>query len=94
MVLKKRPLSTALAGQKGEPPQICRTGEEAPFSPVLFFCPPGPLASPPPASPATDEKARLEEVLAGCRYNKTLAAKQLGVSRSTLWRKLKLYGLT
>ncbi|HIX64615.1 MAG TPA: hypothetical protein H9736_00040 [Candidatus Anaerotruncus excrementipullorum] len=52
------------------------------------------MASPPPASPATDEKARLEEVLAGCRYNKTLAAKQLGVSRSTLWRKLKLYGLT
>ena len=56
--------------------------------------PAGPPASPPPASPATDEKARLEEVLASCRYNKTLAAKQLGVSRSTLWRKLKLHGLT
>ncbi len=34
-------MQARLAGQKGEPPQICRTGEETPSSPVLFFCPPG-----------------------------------------------------
>ena len=44
--------------------------------------------------PASYWLGHLEEVRAACRYNKTLAAKQLGVSRSTLWRKLKQYGLT
>ncbi len=37
----------------------------------------------------TYEAQHLQTVLEHCHHNKTLAAKQLGISRSTLWRKLK-----
>jgi Fis family transcriptional regulator, factor for inversion stimulation protein len=40
------------------------------------------------------EKPLLETVLVECGYNQTKAAKMLGLSRSTLRKKLELYGLS
>jgi len=39
------------------------------------------------------EKEHIQRVLERHRGNATAAAKQLGISRTTLWRKLRLYGL-
>jgi len=39
------------------------------------------------------EKEHIQRVLALHRGNATSAAKQLGISRTTLWRKLREYGL-
>jgi two-component system response regulator AtoC len=40
------------------------------------------------------EKEHIQRVLARHQGNATTAAKQLGISRTTLWRKLRLYGLS
>jgi transcriptional regulator of acetoin/glycerol metabolism len=40
------------------------------------------------------EKEHIQRVLALHRGNATAAAKQLGISRTTLWRKLRQYGLS
>jgi PAS domain S-box-containing protein len=40
-----------------------------------------------------DDRARLAAALALCKGNKTQAAKHLGISRVTLWKKLKAAGL-
>ena len=42
---------------------------------------------------AAIEKEHIQRVLARHRGNATAAARQLGVSRTTLWRKLRLYGI-
>ena len=49
------------------------------------------LFQPGPDEPAAkeDERARLDAALALFKGNKTLAAKHLGISRVTLWKKLK-----
>lgn len=39
------------------------------------------------------DRAQLADVMRSVQNNKTLAAKKLGISRSTLWRKLKSLGL-
>ena len=36
---------------------------------------------------------QITDVLASCRGNREMAAKQLGISRSTLWRKMKELGI-
>ncbi|MBN1350449.1 sigma 54-interacting transcriptional regulator [candidate division KSB1 bacterium] len=41
----------------------------------------------------SDETMKLKEVLDSSRWNKTKAAKQLGIGRTTLWRKMKRLGL-
>jgi len=38
---------------------------------------------------ASQEHYQLQAILKNCNNNKTLAAKKLGISRSTLWRKLQ-----
>ena len=63
---------------------------------------PAPAAAP-TASPASDpratwslaevEREHIQRVLALHRGNATTAARQLGISRTTLWRKLREYGL-
>lgn len=60
---------------------------------------PAPAASAPLAPPAAEsladaEKAQILAAIARCRGNKTKAAGQLGVSRRTLHRKLKEWGMT
>lgn len=42
---------------------------------------------------ATREAARISQVLNETKYNRTEAAKVLGMSRTTLWRKMREYGL-
>jgi two-component system response regulator AtoC len=51
-------------------------------------------ATPPPPASEASEHARIVEVLRASGGRKAEAAARLGMSRSTLWRKLKDYGLT
>jgi len=44
-------------------------------------------------APQGNEQGRIAEALLLCKGNKTLAAKHLGISRVTLWKKLKATGL-
>lgn len=46
-----------------------------------------------PVSLADMEKVHIEAVLAQCDGNKSETARQLGISRSTLREKMKLYGI-
>jgi len=41
-----------------------------------------------------DEKERILAALTACRGNRTMAAKQLGISRVTLWKRLKKFGVS
>ncbi|MBE2295031.1 MAG: sigma 54-interacting transcriptional regulator [Phycisphaerales bacterium] len=45
-------------------------------------------------SAASSEKEIISETIINCRYNKKRAAAILGIDRSTLYRKLKQYGIT
>lgn len=47
----------------------------------------------PPGTLAEMEAAHIRRVLEATGGNQTVAAKQLGISRSTLWRKMKEYGI-
>ena len=67
------------------------------IAPELFAAatPPPATATPEVAAPAslsaarkTAERQRVLEVLDACNGNRTLACRQLGISRATLWRKL------
>ncbi len=42
---------------------------------------------------AGDEAATLKQALAAASWNRNLAAKRLGISRTTLWRRMRKYGL-
>ena len=46
-----------------------------------------------PAEPQADERGRIAAALAQFKGNKTLAAKHLGISRVTLWKRLKALSL-
>lgn len=56
---------------------------------VLAACGGRPVAS----ASLPDEKDALHATLVRVKYNRTLAAKELGMDRSTLWRKMKQYDL-
>jgi transcriptional regulator of acetoin/glycerol metabolism len=43
--------------------------------------------------PSDDEARAIRKALEESRFSKTLAAKRLGVSRTTLWRKLREMGM-
>jgi transcriptional regulator of acetoin/glycerol metabolism len=53
----------------------------------------GPAASPLRASLEEEEKAELQRQVRACRGNLSRAAQELGMSRNTLYRKLKKYAL-
>ncbi|MHB1863851.1 MAG: AAA-type ATPase lid domain-containing protein, partial [Gemmatimonadaceae bacterium] len=42
-------------------------------------------------SERVDEMRRVRDALIACRYDRTAAARSLGISRTTLWRKMKQY---
>ena len=42
---------------------------------------------------ASIEKSQIEQTLAACGGSRTEAARRLGVSRSTLWLRMKRYGI-
>jgi transcriptional regulator with PAS, ATPase and Fis domain len=60
-------------------------------APTLGFAPPAPgvVASDDDAL----EVARIQQALLNARYNRTAAAEALGISRTTLWRKMREYRL-
>jgi transcriptional regulator of acetoin/glycerol metabolism len=39
------------------------------------------------------ERAMIVETLKKCKGNRSLAARRLGIGRSSLWRKMRKYGL-
>ena len=43
------------------------------------------------ATDASTERHQIMETLSSCRFNKGQTATMLGMSRSTLWRKMKEY---
>lgn len=45
------------------------------------------------ADGGNSERSRIEQALRASRYNRTKAAQELGMSRTTLWRKMREYGL-
>jgi transcriptional regulator with PAS, ATPase and Fis domain len=47
----------------------------------------------PEVSGSNSEEEKIRLVLSQCNGNKTLAAKQLGISRVTLWKKIKAMGI-
>lgn len=47
----------------------------------------------PDTAPPTEEARRITEALERTRYNRTAAARLLGMSRTSLWRKMREYGL-
>ncbi|MEW5993554.1 MAG: sigma 54-interacting transcriptional regulator [Candidatus Zixiibacteriota bacterium] len=47
-----------------------------------------------PINKAIDERTRIKQALARHAGNQTRAARELGIDRTTLWRKMKRYGLT
>ncbi|MBD3258777.1 sigma-54-dependent Fis family transcriptional regulator, partial [candidate division GN15 bacterium] len=53
---------------------------------------PAPAAN--PISQAVDERSRLTAALRKYHGNQTKAARELGINRTTLWRKMKRYGVT
>lgn len=53
-----------------------------------------PPAAPKPSRPGTDEPERIRRALAECNGSRTEAALLLGIDRSTLWRKMRKYGIT
>lgn len=51
------------------------------------------LAPDPRGRPSDDESSAIRKALEESRFSRTLAAKRLGVSRTTLWRKLREMGM-
>ena len=50
-------------------------------------------AAGPAEGEADPDKARILEALTAHRWNRSLAAKALGISRSTLWRRMQELGI-
>jgi len=75
-----------------------RPGQAAPprYEPEADDAPLGPQPSHPRDTWSLEEveKEHIQRVLAFHRGNVTSAAKQLGISRTTMWRKMRAYGIT
>ena len=51
------------------------------------------LSADPSAAGGDPDKRKIIEVLTAQRWNRSLAAKALGISRSTLWRRMHELGI-
>jgi two-component system response regulator HydG len=71
-------LPAELRGGAGAPPRLTVLGDGIPDG----------------GAPAADERAALVEALEQTGWNRTRAAKALGVSRVTLWKRMKRHGLS
>ncbi|MGW8195321.1 MAG: sigma-54 interaction domain-containing protein [Desulforhopalus sp.] len=78
-----------------QPPKVPGGGETEEFSSAGGLLPPDMASTEPRLQGWTEvEKKRILEVLAACSGNRSKAAEMLGWGRTTLWRKLKKYGLS
>ena len=76
------------------PPEVIALAAHAPLAPSAATAPSSTQAfGAKPLSLAEAEKERILSAIAECRNNKTKAAEMLGVSRRTLHRKLREWGL-
>jgi two-component system response regulator HydG len=62
--------------------------------PAALHAAPFPPEARPQPTIAQHEKELLQQVLEACGWNKKKAARQLGISRNTLYVKLKKYQIT
>jgi len=70
-------------------------GDEIGAADLRLAAPPPPPAAaaapPPPAADGDDERARILAALEACAGNQTRAARMLGISRTTMITKLRIY---
>ncbi|MCC6622516.1 MAG: hypothetical protein IT385_14725 [Deltaproteobacteria bacterium] len=83
------PIDVREPGRTTRPVHGSPATHAAPASPPA---PAGPVAAPHPGA-EDDEASRLRAALEAHRWNRGAAAEALGMSRTTLWRKLRALGL-
>ena len=77
------------------PPEMQEIGSQPPVTFTARHPSPAHVAAPAPDLPpeGAAEAAQIESALLQARYNRTAAAELLGMSRTTLWRKMREYRL-
>ena len=72
---------------------LCPEEPDGPDAPLPKSASPAEADPCPAGSRAANEREFLLQKLAQCGYNQSLAARELGIDRSTLWRRMRKYGI-